>query len=140
MGYSRILGQIIMRRESHSRISIMDMQNGSLGIRRSSSVQTRLLATGYDIFGLIRVASINRVTGSSQRPSTLCSAGIRKLLSAYVYLSDVSFREYGTNDSLEAAFMQCKWFTRGGTLQELIAPASVEFFSQEGQPLGDKRR
>ncbi|KAF2186892.1 kinesin light chain [Zopfia rhizophila CBS 207.26] len=32
-----------------------------------------------------------------------------------------------------------RWFTRGWTLQELLAPASVEFFSREGQRLGDKR-
>ncbi|KAF2113268.1 heterokaryon incompatibility protein-domain-containing protein [Lophiotrema nucula] len=31
-----------------------------------------------------------------------------------------------------------RWFTRGWTLQELIAPASVEFFSEEETPIGDK--
>ncbi|KAH7401121.1 beta transducin-like protein HET-E2C*4 [Phaeosphaeria sp. MPI-PUGE-AT-0046c] len=31
------------------------------------------------------------------------------------------------------------WFTRGWTLQELLAPKSVEFFSNEGQRLGDKK-
>ena len=30
-------------------------------------------------------------------------------------------------------------FTRGWTLQELLAPRSVEFFSKEGQRLGDKQ-
>lgn len=37
------------------------------------------------------------------------------------------------------AFRKSRWFTRGWTLQELIAPASVEFFSKEGIRLGDKR-
>jgi len=32
-----------------------------------------------------------------------------------------------------------KWFTRSWTLQELIAPESVEFFSMEGKILSDKR-
>ena len=36
------------------------------------------------------------------------------------------------------AFQQSRWFTRGWTLQELVAPVSVEFFSVEGQPLGNK--
>ncbi|EUC30496.1 hypothetical protein COCCADRAFT_39267 [Bipolaris zeicola 26-R-13] len=31
-----------------------------------------------------------------------------------------------------------KWFTRGWTLQELIAPVSVEFFSVKGHRIGDK--
>jgi hypothetical protein len=37
------------------------------------------------------------------------------------------------------AFRKCRWFTRGWTLQELIAPPSVEFFSLEGKRLGDKK-
>ncbi|KAJ2902882.1 hypothetical protein MKZ38_010693 [Zalerion maritima] len=36
-------------------------------------------------------------------------------------------------------FRAHKWFTRGWTLQELLAPASVEFFAQDGRRLGDKR-
>ena len=39
----------------------------------------------------------------------------------------------------EDAFRASRWFTRGWTLQELLAPASVEFFSVEGQPIGDKQ-
>jgi hypothetical protein len=52
----------------------------------------------------------------------------------YVYLSDVSF-----DFTWEPAFRASRWFTRGWTLQELLAPESVEFFSQEGRQLGDKR-
>jgi Heterokaryon incompatibility protein (HET) len=62
----------------------------------------------------------------------------------YVYLSDVSILDYDLNSHLsqlpwESAFRASRWFTRGWTLQELLAPASVEFFSQEGQRLVDKR-
>jgi Heterokaryon incompatibility protein (HET) len=61
----------------------------------------------------------------------------------YVYLSDVSTPEDVGNGHLspttEEAFGHSKWFTRGWTLQELIAPAIVEFFSREGHKLGDKR-
>ncbi|KAH9203839.1 hypothetical protein DL95DRAFT_276290, partial [Leptodontidium sp. 2 PMI_412] len=32
-----------------------------------------------------------------------------------------------------------KWFTRGWTLQELLAPRSVEFFSRKGNRIGNKR-
>jgi tetratricopeptide (TPR) repeat protein len=38
----------------------------------------------------------------------------------------------------EMSFRASSWFTRGWTLQELIAPVSVEFFSREGQRIGDK--
>ena len=63
----------------------------------------------------------------------------------YVYLSDVSTKMRKASDSFtytwEPAFRSSKWFTRGWTLQELLAPSpsSVEFFSQERNRLGDKR-
>jgi hypothetical protein len=38
----------------------------------------------------------------------------------------------------EPAFRASRWFTRGWTLQELLAPSTVEFFSQEWVKLGDK--
>jgi hypothetical protein len=38
----------------------------------------------------------------------------------------------------QASFRASAWFTRGWTLQELIAPVSVEFFSCEGHGLGDE--
>lgn len=64
----------------------------------------------------------------------------------YVYLSDVSVgKSARTEQSLadqkgwETEFRKSRWFTRGWTLQELLAPKSVEFFSKEGIRLGDKR-
>jgi len=58
----------------------------------------------------------------------------------YVYLSDVSKPDTGPNDqsSWEEAFRRSRWFTRGWTLQELIAPRLVDFFSSEGRWLGTK--
>jgi hypothetical protein len=61
----------------------------------------------------------------------------------YVYLSDVSTRKRKIDDVLgkftwEVAFRSSRWFTRGWTLQELLAPSIVEFFSQEREKLGDR--
>jgi hypothetical protein len=60
----------------------------------------------------------------------------------YVYLKDVSTGNFeGTNASArswEPAFRSSRWFRRGWTLQELLAPRSVEFFDSHGTPLGDK--
>jgi hypothetical protein len=53
----------------------------------------------------------------------------------YVYLSDVSTHSVTENSHL---FQKSRWFTRGWTLQELIAPVSVEFFSIECDRIGDK--
>ena len=38
----------------------------------------------------------------------------------------------------ETEFRDSRWFTRGWTLQELVAPPIVEFYSREGIRLGDK--
>jgi hypothetical protein len=56
-------------------------------------------------------------------------AWYHKATRCYVYLSDVS---------TVAGLRQSRWFTRRWTLQELIAPASVKFFSTEGKFIGDK--
>jgi len=61
----------------------------------------------------------------------------------YVYLSDVSVgSSTGTGLPLQQewrlVFQHSRWFTRGWTLQELLAPKSVEFFSVEGERLGDR--
>jgi hypothetical protein len=59
----------------------------------------------------------------------------------YVFLPDVSVStatEPIQRMDWEASFRASAWFTRGWTLQELIAPVSVEFFSCEGQQMGDK--
>jgi len=68
----------------------------------------------------------------------------REAAKCYVYLSDVSKGNYDEHDHLprsiwKSAFRGSRWFTRGWTLQELIAPTLVEFYSLEGMRLGDKR-
>jgi Heterokaryon incompatibility protein (HET) len=61
----------------------------------------------------------------------------------YVYLSDV--RIPAEVDDAEAfrvtwaeAFRRSRWFARSWTLQELLAPPTVEFFSEEGMRLGSR--
>ncbi|KAF2468341.1 TPR-like protein [Lindgomyces ingoldianus] len=58
----------------------------------------------------------------------------------YVLLTDVSIH-LGNNDLdyRDSQLRQSRWFTRGWTLQELLAPPSVEFFSREGKLLGSKK-
>ena len=67
----------------------------------------------------------------------------RNAAKCYVYLSDVPRLAFDTSDksnqmSWESALRKSRWFTRGWTLQELLAPRSVEFFSRERKGLGDK--
>ena len=60
------------------------------------------------------------------------------------FLADVPRANIDTNDqshqlSWESAFRRSRWFERGWTLQELIAPKLVEFFSNDCKLLGDKK-
>ncbi|KAJ4372098.1 hypothetical protein N0V83_003871 [Neocucurbitaria cava] len=76
----------------------------------------------------------------------------------YVYLADVSLLSDPPEDWVDIAknsaaidtghgslqkswkddFRTARWFRRGWTLQELIAPHSLSFFSREGRHLGNK--
>jgi hypothetical protein len=78
----------------------------------------------------------------------------RNAARCYVYLSDVSNQPVavsrGHSDSSargdvaysqresKSTLQRSRWLTRGWTLQELLAPSTVEFFSREGIKLGDK--
>jgi hypothetical protein len=61
----------------------------------------------------------------------------RRAAKCYVYLTDVSTQGCGPGLPVEAMW-KSRWFKRGWTLQELIAPQSVEFFSKEGHYIGNK--
>jgi hypothetical protein len=61
----------------------------------------------------------------------------------YVFLADVALLPGVPEPQLhqiawQDTFCRSRWFNRGWTLQELIAPASVEFFSKERERLGDR--
>ena len=51
----------------------------------------------------------------------------------YTYLSDV------TKENFDDDFPQSRWFSRGWTLQELLAPTELAFFDSEWQALGSKQ-
>jgi hypothetical protein len=66
----------------------------------------------------------------------------RNAKKCYVYLSDVKYSTLTDDRDLSRrwhpALRHSKWFTRGWTLQDLLAPALVAFYSMEGELLGDK--
>lgn len=67
---------------------------------------------------------------------------LRKATKCYVYLSAVSADPHNDDFRIDqkrrASIQSSKWFARVWTLQELLLPTTVEFFSREGQFLGDK--
>ena len=60
----------------------------------------------------------------------------------YAYLHDVPDPCFPTADDEERYPRFCgwpEWFSRGWTLQELIAPSDVQFLNKDWQSIGDKR-
>ena len=56
----------------------------------------------------------------------------------YAYLHDVLDSSFPDYDGIDVNGWP-EWFSRGWTLQEMIAPSSVQFFNKEWQAIGDKR-
>lgn len=54
----------------------------------------------------------------------------------YVYLSDVPGDQDPQHEG--SAFAQSRWFTRGWTLQELLAPLTIVFYSKDWIEIGTK--
>ncbi|KAI0485433.1 HET-domain-containing protein [Xylaria cf. heliscus] len=64
-------------------------------------------------------------------------AWYRDAVACYAYLNDAP-DDLSTEEG-SAKFSRSKWFRRGWTLQELLAPKDVEFFSGNWTPIGEKK-
>ncbi|KAF4829455.1 Vegetative incompatibility protein HET-E-1 [Colletotrichum tropicale] len=62
----------------------------------------------------------------------------RKASVCYAYLSDVGPDEARSIEEEGSQFRNSRWFTRGWTLQELIAPHVVEFYVSDWSPIHTK--
>ena len=65
----------------------------------------------------------------------------RRASVCYVYLSDISVLAQINDDKAgaEKQLKDCRWFTRGWTLQELLAPQYVKFFDKDWIDIGSRR-
>ncbi|CZR65466.1 uncharacterized protein PAC_15366 [Phialocephala subalpina] len=63
----------------------------------------------------------------------------RKAQVCYTYLSDVpSTTDWEEKHRQDSNFRRSKWFTRGWTLQELLAPEDLKFFTDDWVTIGTK--
>lgn len=130
-------------------VSFDDMMNGkaqrkTTGYEKIRFCGERAAKDGLQYFW-VDACCINKLSSQElQEAITTMYQWYRKATRCYVYLTDVSVTEDEVDNSVssqpwEAAFRKSRWFTRGWTLQELLAPTSVEFYSVQCTRLGDKK-
>ncbi|KAI6775551.1 hypothetical protein HG530_002309 [Fusarium avenaceum] len=121
--------------QSPTRMEEIRKRNGA-GYRKIAQSCEKALSRGQDYIW-IDTCCIDK--SSSAELSEAINSMFRWYTNAsacYAYLSDVFLHEVGVE--VVDALKKSRWFTRGWTLQELIAPNDVEFFDHNWSPLGDR--
>src|SRR3954447_12685662 len=109
----------------------MDLVRASPGMPKLSSVGNKPRKVVSNISGWTHAVSTKQTTPSFAEAITSMFRWYHHAAKCFVFLSDVSV---GLNEETwEPDLRKSRWFTRGWTLQELLAPRSVDFFSREGK-------
>jgi hypothetical protein len=122
---------------------VTEGQGGNkISYKKIEFCRAQAASNGLKYFWVDTCASTNRAAPNSVRRSIRCFAGIEMRINATcIYLMSQRLRGMNLRSSPAmwgAALRKSRWFSRGWTLQELIAPSSVEFFSRQGDRLGNK--
>ncbi|USP81539.1 hypothetical protein yc1106_08813 [Curvularia clavata] len=133
---------ILSHRWNDSEILMQDVLNGAYkkqenGLKKLEFCAKQAAQDGLEYFWIDTCCIDKWNLHELSRAINLMFQWYKNAAHCYVFLSDVSTETPECND-WEASFRASAWFTRGWTLQELIAPASVKFFSCEGKRIGDK--
>ncbi|KAF1925387.1 uncharacterized protein M421DRAFT_103125 [Didymella exigua CBS 183.55] len=121
-------------------------ENKPIGYAKIRFCAEKAAADGLEYFW-VDTCCINKANSEELYEAiTKMFSWYRKASKCYAYLSDVSAQdsfdpvvsELLSTHAWEPAFRGSRWFNRGWTLQELLAPPSVEFYSAEGIHLGDR--
>ncbi|KAF5554913.1 beta transducin [Fusarium napiforme] len=108
----------------------------SKGYRKIVDFCAKAKAEGFE-YGWIDTCCIDK-TSSAELSEAINSMfqWYRKSAACYVYLNDVSSAE--NPRSWDSRFRKSRWFTRGWTLQELLAPHEVIFLAEDWREIGTK--
>lgn len=119
----------------------MDLARARLVMIRFVSVRHKLRQTISNISGLTH-ACIDKANHTELSEAiTSMIRWYRQAAKCYAGLSDVSIGlevDSQAKQTWKLAFVRSRWYTRGFTLQELLAPKVVEFFLRDGIKLDDK--
>ncbi|KAK5148776.1 hypothetical protein LTR04_000523, partial [Oleoguttula sp. CCFEE 6159] len=132
---------VLSHRWGDDEISFRDMQSREPRTGKGfTKIQTCCLRAKNDGFDYVWVDTCCIDKTSSAELTEAINSMYRWYQSAavcYAYLSDVQ-AQVGSS-SVPESFRTSAWFTRGWTLQELLAPQHVVFYDQDWSPLGTKK-
>lgn len=126
-------------------VTFADMQNGNgtakEGFNKIKLCCNQALLDGFD-YVWIDTCCIDKSSSAELSESINCMYKYYKHADiCYVYLQDYEANleqlEYQQSPSFHA-FARCRWFTRGWTLQELIAPTQMAFYDESWVQFGSK--
>ncbi|KFA47382.1 hypothetical protein S40293_07609 [Stachybotrys chartarum IBT 40293] len=118
------------------------------GFHKVQKFCTQAAADGYN-WGWVDTCCIDK-TASAELSEAINSmyTWYQKSAMCYAYLADVksdaAFEQVLVDMAMDrrpgtsATSSRCRWFTRGWTLQELIAPVKIEFYGDNWKQLGSK--
>lgn len=122
-------------------VFLSDIQNGTAAQRSAhGKVVSAIKQSRKDGYAYLWVDTCCIDKSSSAELSEAINsmyAWYQKAEKCYAFLADVS---YGDPKIVDEQVRRSRWFTRGWTLQELLAPRDLEFFSLEWSPIGDRWR
>jgi hypothetical protein len=121
-----------------SEVTFDDFENGTAttkdGWAKVASTCAKAAAEGYD-WVWIDSCCIQK-TSSSELQEAINSmwAWYQQSTVCYVYLTDVPTKSESHGQDFETS----RWWKRGWTLQELLAPTSVEFYARDWSAIGTR--
>jgi hypothetical protein len=128
---------------THDEVSFSDMIEGTARVKRGYQkiqfCREQAAKDGFNYFW-VDTCCIDK-TNSSELTEAINSIydWYAQAEICYVYLADVSDETHVDSQiGWHSSFQRSRWFTRGWTLQELIAPSAVVFYSHTWIYLGNK--
>ncbi|KAI0452022.1 heterokaryon incompatibility protein-domain-containing protein [Xylaria acuta] len=123
--------------DSEEEVSLQDMSSPHPPTKKGYTkvTDTCRLALGHGIeFVWVDTCCIDKASSAELTESiNSMFRWYQKAKICYVYLADLS-----AETRIEEGLGMCRWFTRGWTLQELLAPMEVQFFDREWNYRGSK--
>ncbi|KAM0239529.1 hypothetical protein ACHAP5_008252 [Fusarium lateritium] len=117
-------------------IGIQPLMEESLGYRKIVDFCSKVKNEGFE-YAWVDTCCIDK-TSSAELSEAINSMfqWYRKSEACYVYLSDVTSAENPVFQG--SSFRRSRWFTRGWTLQELLAPHEIIFLADDWCEIGTK--